>query len=349
MNTQETENNYSQLTQEILQKDWKKFLKLMKVLKYSSPGEYLRLFYEDEKLFLKSNDHYLRSNFIIRKNNLIIGKTIPWPITDWRPLFIRKVLFFKYEKLFDELHAEIRKQEFLNPINSTIDLELKIIQYKRLFQFLLSRKNMYWTKVQLEIEDMTLLLQERILKDKNEVSNIEKSLIPVPEPLNKNTSKDEPPFHYLVDGIKLNNKPINATRKLNRLGKFLVQEKFINEEDLEAFICLFQRNSVRVNFKSKVVWNSHLIALIFLFKSLMVYGVIKDHRTISKKLSIAFLNNNNGEPLTNDDFHHLIGVYKFRNMNVKEMSKWVEENGNENIRKIYQELRRIYFNDLDLL
>ncbi|MGV3609426.1 MAG: hypothetical protein ACO1N0_00645 [Fluviicola sp.] len=169
-----------------------------------------------------------------------------------------------------------------------------------------------------------------------------------PIQLEDNKTPNEPPFYYLIDGLKLNNKPISATRKLNRLGKFLVQEKLINEEDLEAFICLFNRNNMRVNFKSKVVWNSHLIALIFLFKSLMVYGVIKDHRTISKKLSIAFLNSN-GELLTNDDFHHLVGVYKFRNMNAKEMSKWVEENGNENIKKIYRELCRIYFNDLDLL
>lgn len=343
MKTQETENNYSQLIQEILQKDWKKFLKLMRVLKYNSPGEYLRLFYEDEKLFLESNDHYLRSNFIIRKNNLIIGKTIPWPITDWRPLFIRKVLFFKYEKLFNELHSEIRKQEFLNPINSTIDLELKIIQYKRLFQFLLSRKNMYFSKVQLEIEDMNTLLEQRLLLDQK--TPIDSKFI---SKQSEKAPSGEPPFYYQIDGIKIKGKRIDTTRKLNRLGKFLVQEGFINEEDFEAFICLFSRKDKRVDFKHKVVWNSDQLALIFLIKSLMAYDVIKDEHRMSKKISLSFLNSER-KPISNLSLHTQTNELKFHEITKSGIANWVENNKNKQILKIYKELRKLYFNLIEEL
>lgn len=342
MNIQETEHNYSQLTQEILQKDWKKFLKLIKVLKYNSPGEYLRLFYEDEKSFMESNDQYLRSNFIIRKNNLHIAR-IPRSITDWRPRLFREIIFFSYQGLFVKLHDELRKREFLNPINSTIDLELKIIQYKRLFQFLFSRKNLYFTKVQLEIEDMNTLLEQRFLRDKK--VPIDSKLVSKPS---EKTKLSEPPFHYQLEGIKIKDKRVDTTRKLNRLGKFLVQEGFINEEDFEAFICLFSRKDRRVDFKHQVTWNGDQLALIFMIKSLITYNVIKDHYRILKKISQSFLNSEK-KPISASSLSTQVNELQFNDITKLEIANWVDKNKNEHILKIYKELRKLYFNLIEEL
>lgn len=313
----DTEAEYSQKIQDILKSQFRKFSRLTKMLKYKSPGEYLRIFYEDENRYLEDNHFYLKSSFELRKMRFR-GGLYTWPIIGVIPHMFQISYFNTSENLFSRLSEELLKLEFRDLNNSYIDLRIKINRYERLNNYLL----MQGRSIQAEINYMILLLQEReLLEEKKWNENLK-------------VISTDPPFYYLLND-----------RKLKRLENFLIKENLIAEGG--DFNSLFHQATIRTNFKSKLIWQGDVLALLFLFKSLTVFSIIKDSQ-ISSKLSNSFLDKN-GEILKVDSFYSMRNQYKMAEITTKGIAKWVIDTGNPDIQKVYSGLKKIYFNDLDLL